>query len=178
MISAPVAATSSGRIAFTVAAVPTGMNAGVSTTPCAVAIRPRRAAPSRASRVKEKSLISSLPQRERGRSAGIVRYELSSRLLWVKQARIAVGKKAIALRDGVGVGGLHALQPGEGGDEHEQGRARQVEVGQQQIDGAETVAGRDEQRRAAGKGRDAAALVGGALEEAHAGGADRDDAPA
>src|SRR5947209_3786072 len=46
---APVAATASGIIALTVAAVPTGMNTGVSTGPCAVASRPSRAAPSRAS---------------------------------------------------------------------------------------------------------------------------------
>src|SRR6185437_10689221 len=65
MICAPVARTSSGRIAFTVAAVPTGMKAGVSTAPCAVSIRPRRAPPSRAKRLKEKSLIiSPLPLRE------------------------------------------------------------------------------------------------------------------
>src|SRR5260370_8430207 len=57
MISAPVAATSSGRIALTVAAVPTGIKAGVSTARSAVCIGPRRAAPSRARRVKEKSLI-------------------------------------------------------------------------------------------------------------------------
>src|SRR5258708_24622174 len=46
-MQAPVAATASGVIALTVAAVPTGMNAGVSMTPCAVVNRPRRAAPSR-----------------------------------------------------------------------------------------------------------------------------------
>jgi hypothetical protein len=43
-----VAATDSGSIALTVAAVPTGMKAGVSMLPWAVAIRPRRAAPSAA----------------------------------------------------------------------------------------------------------------------------------
>jgi hypothetical protein len=36
-------------MALTVPAVPTGMKAGVSAVPCAVAIRPRLAAPSRAS---------------------------------------------------------------------------------------------------------------------------------
>ena len=39
---------------FTVACVPTGMKAGVRTTPCGVAISPRRAAPSVAIRRKEK----------------------------------------------------------------------------------------------------------------------------
>jgi hypothetical protein len=51
-ICAPVAATFSGSIPFTVAAVPTGMKAGVSIAPCAVSSRPRRAKPSRARRVK------------------------------------------------------------------------------------------------------------------------------
>src|SRR5216683_3077140 len=45
---APVAATPSGVIAFTVPAVPIGMKAGVSIAPCAVVSRPTRAAPSRA----------------------------------------------------------------------------------------------------------------------------------
>src|SRR5215469_2465552 len=49
---APVAATPSEVIALTVPAVPTGMNTGVSTAPCAVVRRPRRAAPSRANTSK------------------------------------------------------------------------------------------------------------------------------
>ena len=45
-ICAPVSATIAGVNAFTVAAVPTGMKAGVSTVPWAVSSRPRRARPS------------------------------------------------------------------------------------------------------------------------------------
>jgi hypothetical protein len=45
-ISAPVAATLSGSIALTVAAVPTGMKAGVRIWPRGVDIAPVRAAPS------------------------------------------------------------------------------------------------------------------------------------
>jgi hypothetical protein len=45
-ISAPVAATLSGIIAFTVAAVPTGMKAGVRISPLGVEIFPVRALPS------------------------------------------------------------------------------------------------------------------------------------
>ena len=41
----------------------------------------------------------------------------------------------------------------EGADQHEQGRARQVEVGQQPRGGAEPVAGGDEDRGLAGEGR-------------------------
>ena len=53
-MSAPLARTSSGRIAFTVAAVPTGMNAGVRMSPRCIAMTPVRAAPSVAAMEKEK----------------------------------------------------------------------------------------------------------------------------
>ncbi len=53
-MSAPDARTASGSMPFTVAWVPIGMNAGVRTTPCGVAISPTRAAPSVARRRKEK----------------------------------------------------------------------------------------------------------------------------
>src|SRR3954465_11857529 len=46
MMSAPDARTSSGRIALTVAAVPTGMKAGVRISPRRIAMVPVRAAPS------------------------------------------------------------------------------------------------------------------------------------
>jgi hypothetical protein len=45
-MSAPVARTSCGFIALTVAAVPTGMNAGVRISPRRIAIVPVRALPS------------------------------------------------------------------------------------------------------------------------------------
>ena len=54
MMSAPVARTSAGFIALTVAAVPTGMKAGVRISPRRIAIVPVRAAPSVAAMVKEK----------------------------------------------------------------------------------------------------------------------------
>ena len=37
----------------------------------------------------------------------------------------------------MGVGGLDPLEPSQRGDQHQQGRARQMEIGQQQLDGAE-----------------------------------------
>src|SRR6059058_3505372 len=58
MMSAPLARTSSGRIALTVAAVPTGMNAGVRISPRSMAIVPLRAAPSVAAMVKVNRLIA------------------------------------------------------------------------------------------------------------------------
>ena len=54
MMSAPDARTSSGRIALTVAAVPTGMNAGVRISPRSMAMTPVRAAPSVAAMEKAK----------------------------------------------------------------------------------------------------------------------------
>src|SRR5215213_4575005 len=54
MMSAPDARTSSGRMALTVAAVPTGMNAGVRISPRCMAIVPVRAAPSVAWMLKSK----------------------------------------------------------------------------------------------------------------------------
>ena len=69
-------------IALTVAAVPTGMKAGVSTVPKAVVRRPRRAAPSRRQQVEADHGV---------RSA-------------VEQAGVAIAEEAKALGDGVGVG--------------------------------------------------------------------------
>ncbi len=54
MMSAPVARTSAGFIALTVAAVPTGMKAGVRISPRRIAILPVRARPSAARTEKEK----------------------------------------------------------------------------------------------------------------------------
>src|SRR6478672_2492422 len=68
MMSAPLARTSSGRIAFTVAAVPTGMNAGVRISPRRMAMEPPRAAPSVAAIENEKRVIArglAAPARER-----------------------------------------------------------------------------------------------------------------
>src|SRR4051794_32758039 len=61
MTSAPDARTSSGRIALTVAAVPTGMNAGVRISPRRIAIMPVRAAPSVAEIVKAKRVTAPGP---------------------------------------------------------------------------------------------------------------------
>src|SRR4051812_32995318 len=57
-MSAPDARTSSGRIALTVAAVPTGMNAGVRISPRSIAITPVRAAPSIAEMEKAKRVTA------------------------------------------------------------------------------------------------------------------------
>ena len=56
------------------------------------------------------------------------------------------------------VGALHRVEPAEGGHQHEQRRARQVEVGHQQIDGLEAIARRDEDVGLAGEWPDRAVL--------------------
>ena len=60
MMSAPLARTSSGRIALTVAAVPTGMKAGVRISPRCMAMTPVRAAPSVPEIAKEKRVTRAL----------------------------------------------------------------------------------------------------------------------
>jgi len=72
----------------------------------------------------------------------------------------------------------HACAPGEGADQHEQGRARQVEVGEQQVDGAKAVARQDVDAGLAGEGLNRAVGGGRSFEQAERRGADRDDAPA
>ena len=49
---------------------------------------------------------------------------------------------------------LHGLQARKGRDQHEQRRARQMEIGHQHIDGAEAIARRDEDIGLAGERRD------------------------
>ena len=61
----------------------------------------------------------------------------------------------------VGVGGFDLIEAGQGGDQHEQGRARQVEIGQLQIDRAKPVARQDEEAGLAGERAGLAGLIGG-----------------
>ena len=86
------ARTSSVVSPLTVACVPTGMKAGVATVPCGVVISPRRAAPSMASRRRKRSDM------RRRRSARLAE----------QQAGVAVGIEAIARRDRMRIGALHA----------------------------------------------------------------------
>src|SRR5687768_2624499 len=68
------------------------------------------------------------------------------------QHRVAEGVEAIALRDRELVEAARLLDSREGHHEREQGRARQVEVGQQRVDAAKLEARRNEQRRPALQG--------------------------
>src|SRR6478735_3362919 len=70
-MSAPVSRTASGFIALTVAAVPTGMNAGVRISPRRIAMRPVRALPSVASMENAKRGFSEgINEREPGQGVG------------------------------------------------------------------------------------------------------------
>ena len=70
-----------------------------------------------------------------------------------QQTSVAIGIEPVAALDSMRVGAPHHLEAAEGAHEHEQGRARQVEIGQHRVDRAEAVARRDEQRGLAGKCR-------------------------
>src|SRR2546423_89916 len=84
---APSVRSSSGSTAFTLPCVPTGMNAGVGTSPCAVCTTPARAAPSVATSVKlslttprtmrvrarQSARLSTAPARGRARAGGSAR---------------------------------------------------------------------------------------------------------
>src|SRR5947207_15401982 len=70
MMSAPLARTSSGRTALTVAAVPTGMKAGVLSAPRCMAMTPDRAAPSVAAIEKEKRVTAGGPSGAMGGPLG------------------------------------------------------------------------------------------------------------
>src|SRR5689334_10556898 len=83
MMSAPLVRTSSGRIAFTVAAVPTGMKAGVRISPRFMAIMPVLAAPSVAWATKLKRVIAF------ERLAGCGAWANS--VLWMSSARMESG---------------------------------------------------------------------------------------
>ena len=96
----------------------------------------------------------------------------------VKEAGVTVTVEAITDGYRVGVGGPNRRGSAERADQHQQCGARQVEVGEQDIDGAKGMAGRYEYRRLALESADVAASVGGALEQPKRGGPDRDDAAA
>ncbi len=125
MMSAPVALTISGSIALTVAAVPTGMKAGVRMSPRGVVISPCRALPSCAFRVKPNSCVMTAAGHE--------------------QASVAIGIEAVAARNRMGIGALHHVEPGEGRHQHEQRGARQMEIGHEPIDRTEAIARRNEE---------------------------------
>src|ERR1700683_569661 len=124
-------------MALTVAAVPTGMKAGVRIIPRGVEIAPTRAWPSVAWTAKENSALTG------------ARRSRPCRACAGQQASVAVRIKPIASLNGVGVSRVHGLKPAEGGDEHEQRRSRQMKVGHERVDAAKVITGGDENIRQA-----------------------------
>ena len=78
------------------------------------------------------------------RSKRSMRSIVSARVSRDQQHRVAVAEEAVARVDRVAVQRHHVRVAGEGGDEHQQRAARQVEVGDQAVDDAELEARRDE----------------------------------
>src|SRR5882672_7775518 len=61
-----------------------------------------------------------------------------------QQTRIAIRIEPVPLPDRMGIGVLHGVEAREGRHQHEQRRAGQMEIRQQNIDRAKAIAGRDE----------------------------------
>src|SRR2546427_3426926 len=127
---APAARRSSGARLLTAPRVPTGMKTGVSTTPWAVVRRPQRAAPSLATTSKRICL----------RPPSVAP---ASRTSLYQQTRVAVRVEAIARADRVRVRFQDQLTARKRCHEHEERRARQVEIRQQRVHDAEAIARRD-----------------------------------
>src|SRR3546814_5404396 len=89
MMSAPVARTSAGRIAFTVAAVPTGMKAGVRISPRIMRMTPVRAAPSVAA---SRNANLSVMVRAYGRSGAASDTEVVGRFPFAARALISASE--------------------------------------------------------------------------------------
>src|SRR5437764_3870291 len=138
MICAPTRRRSSGAIALTDATVPTGMNCGVSTSPCGSVSFPRRAAPSLCVTSNFTVLLRSPWTRKVAPSARL-------RSGSYDQHGVAVREKAIPLADGFCIGGLDPIEARESRHQHQERALRQVEVGQEPVYHAEFIAGRDEQ---------------------------------
>ena len=60
------------------------------------------------------------------------------------QHAVAVGEEAVALADGVGVGGENRFPSRKSADEHQKRGLWQMEVGKKTTDYAEAIAGADE----------------------------------
>src|SRR5262245_47822823 len=103
------------------------MKAGVSISPWAVRRRPRRAPPSAFNRSKPNDAMRS--GRREVRVASVSDDEHG----------IAVRIEAVSRADGMTIGGQQTLPAAQGRHQEEQGRAREMEVGDQRVDRLERV---------------------------------------
>ena len=150
-------------MALTVAAVPTGMKAGVRIMPRGVEMAPVRARPSVAWTANENSSLTVAPRsRLRGLRA-------------VQKAGVPERIKPISGLNSAGIGRLHRLKTAEGRDKHEQGRSRQMKVGHERVNAAKLIARGDENIGVTRKRSEPSGLVGGALDDARGGRTDADD---
>src|SRR5258708_13871036 len=78
----------------------------------------------------------------------------SGGLITKQQTGVAIRKEPVAPADRMGIGPFHGVEAAESRYQHEQGRSRQVEIGQKDIDGAKSIARRDEDRGIAGERHD------------------------
>src|SRR5215510_11180836 len=161
MISAPRRVRSSGPIALTVPAVPTAMNAGVSTVPCGVFSRPRRA---RVCWSRCKSWNSTTP----------MLMKVFRSLRSCDQHRIAVGKEAIATGDGFSVGAKQQISSTECTDHDNQRQLRKMEVREERLNHPKLKSRTDEEIGFVRTGSNfSGAGLNRGLERSNHGGADR-----
>src|SRR5262245_28189404 len=104
------------------------MKAGVSAWPCASVSRPRRACRSRASTSKRKLILNLAPT--------LVR-PVQLRSSAFDQHGIPIAEETVSFSDGVAVGMQDMIDARKRTHQHQQRRARQMEVGDQPIHHAE-----------------------------------------
>src|SRR6185503_19094716 len=158
IICAPIACRSSGSSDLTVASVPTAMNAGVSTTPCGVVNRPARAAPCCAS--SENANSDTWLQNAIAVNGGGIRSDDGH--------RVAVRIKAIPVRNGFAIRAHRQLVPRERGDEHDQRRTWQMQVGDDAVDRPKPIWRPNEDARLTLSRANDAVFVRRAFQRAHA----------
>src|SRR5919109_1229216 len=141
----------SGSSPLTLAFVPTGMNAGVGTSPCAVRRTPARAAPSVA--VTAKLMVFSSPClatfRAPSRNSPFVRSKAGGGTGWPLENQHGVSERVepVALLDRDPIELPRLLHSGERHHEREQRGPRQVEVRDQRVHARELEPRRDEEAR-------------------------------
>src|SRR5262249_55540812 len=89
---------------------------------------------------------------------------LATRTQSNEQHGIAIAVETVAAPHRLGIGAKDAFAPKEGADEHEQGRARQMEVREEGVDSAKAMAGSEEKVGVAAPWCDGAVLSRHSLE--------------
>src|SRR4051812_35644368 len=100
------------------------------------------------------------------RTGSTRRLPASWTVLRKQQRRIPVRVEPVVIFNGMRICRLHPIQPHQRRYQHEQRRARQMEVGEQAVDSLEAVAGGDEDRGVAFEGADDAVFPASAFDQA------------